>query len=189
LAADKRADDRHRMVHCAEAADDDDVAILDKRGGLLLTHQHFLALRAVGACDRFKLHVASSRKTGVCSDGSAVTRLPIAGGSARLKCPSTRFPSVSSTSTSTKGAAAACALSGTRMIVWLCTLPSSVIGPPRECAPSPQLQCRLRCGSGPGGLSRSGWDARRAIASPPRRSARNRLPPLGDLSTEAPRLD
>src|SRR6476620_11650454 len=148
LAADKRTDDRHRMIHSAEAAYDDDVTIFDETGGLVFIHQHFLALGSVGAGNRFELHGVSSRNTGVsCSDASAVTWLPIAGGKAPWKWPSTRLPLASSTSSNTNGAIAACALSGTRMTVWLCTVPCmAVIATPLGCARSQLQLCRRHCG-------------------------------------------
>src|SRR6516164_2428281 len=100
------------MIHRAKAANDDDVAILNEAGSLLFVHQHFLALGPVGAGNWLEFHGISSRNTGVsCPDASAITRLPIAGGKAPWKWPSTRLPLASSTSSSTNGAIAACALS------------------------------------------------------------------------------
>src|SRR5207244_10669158 len=87
IATDQRADDRHRVIDGAEAADNDDVAVLDECRRLVLTHQHFLAFGSVYTGDRFELHGFSSRtrKSGVSfSVGSAITLVPMAGGSVRL---------------------------------------------------------------------------------------------------------
>src|SRR5215831_7250428 len=61
LAADEGADDRHRMVHRAKTADDDDIAVLDEARGLILFDQHLSALGPIGAGDWVKPHPSSSR--------------------------------------------------------------------------------------------------------------------------------
>src|SRR5262245_45008653 len=60
LATDERADDRHRMVHRTETADDDDITVFNEACGLILSGQHLSALGPIGASDWVKLHPSPS---------------------------------------------------------------------------------------------------------------------------------